>query len=172
MNRKKKFALNAVSGLIKQMVTILCGFILTRAILLHYGSVTNGLVASITQFLGFITFLEMGIGPVIQTNLYKPLADKNCNDISAIVKASNSFFRRIGSIFIFYIILLCIIFPRITESGYSNLYTISLLVIISISTIAQYFLGMTYQLLLNADQKAIYKYQCSGLLHYLIPFYV
>ena len=91
MSRKKKFILNSCSGLFKQLITLICGFVMTKAILSYYGSSLNGLVASITQFLGFIGFLELGIGPVIQSNLYKPLAKKNEDQISRIVKASNNF---------------------------------------------------------------------------------
>lgn len=153
MSRKKKFILNSCSGLFKQLITFICGFVMTKAILSYYGSSLNGLVASITQFLGFIGFLELGIGPVIQSNLYKPLAEKDEDQISRIVKASNRFFNTIGCIFIGYIIVLCVIFPVYINSDYDYMFTASLILIISISTIAQYFFGMTYELLLNADQK-------------------
>lgn len=153
MNRRNKFILNSFSGLFKQIVTLVCGFVMTKAILIFYGSSVNGLVSSITQFLGFISFLEMGIGPVIQSNLYEPLAKKDINQISKIVKSSEKFFRRIAYIFIVYIIILCLIFPQFINSDFSFLYTASLVVIISISSLAQYYFGMTYQLFLNADQK-------------------
>ena len=81
MNRAKKFKLNAVTGLLKQFVALACGFILPAYILQSYGSAVNGLVSSITQFLAFITLLEMGVGPVIQSNLYKPLADNDAKTI-------------------------------------------------------------------------------------------
>ena len=64
-------------GLLKQAVVMICGFILPRYFLLYYGSEVNGLISSMTHFLGFISLLELGIGPVIQANLYKPLAEKD-----------------------------------------------------------------------------------------------
>ena len=153
MDRRKKFLLNSMSGLLKQVITLVCGFAMTKAILMYYGSAINGLVASITQFLGFISFLELGIGPVIQSNLYKPLAMKNELEISKIVKSSENFFHKIAYIFIVYIFVLCFIFPRFIHSEYSLLFTGGLVLIIAISSLAQYYFGMTYQLLLNADQK-------------------
>jgi hypothetical protein len=120
--------------------------------LLYYGSAVNGLISSIAQFLGFISLLDLGVGSVIQANLYKPLADKDVNRISVIVKSSERFFRRLAYIFIVYIIALCIIFPYMVD--YGAWYTVSLILIIAISTLAQYLFGMTYQLLLNADQKS------------------
>lgn len=114
----------------------------------------NGLVSSITQFLGFIALLEMGIGPVIQSNLYKPLAEKDNKRISEIFVSASKFFRKIGKIFIVYIIVLVIFYPRLINADFDYAFTASLITIISLSTLAEYFFGMTYQLLLNADQLA------------------
>lgn len=154
LTRSQKFKLNTVTALIKQVATLISGLVLPRFILLAYGSDVNGLVSSITQFLGFITLLEMGIGPVIQSNLYGPLAKKDKKKISEIYVSASKFFRTIGTIFIFYIIFLVIFYPRLVNSQFDYSFTASLIVIISLSTLAEYFFGMTYQILLNADQLA------------------
>lgn len=151
--RKKKMLLNSSTALIKQLITIICGFILPRYILMYFGSEVNGLITSIAQFLGFISFLEMGIGPVIQSNLYKPLAEKNKEEISKIVVSAERFFRKLAVIFIIYLFPLVLFFPTLIQNNFGFVYTASLILIISISTFAQYFFGITYQLLLNADQK-------------------
>ena len=109
MNRAQKFRLSSLMALIRQLVTILCGFILPAYILQTYGSAINGLVSSITQFLAFITLLEMGIGPVIQSNLYKPLAQGDMEQVSKIIASSIKFFHRIAYIFIGYIVFLRIL---------------------------------------------------------------
>lgn len=152
--RKKKFLLNTIIALLKQVVFVICGFVLPKYVLEYYGSSVNGLVASITQFLGFISFLEMGVGPVIQTNLYKPLADKNSKEISKIVKSAERFFKKIAAVFAAYIIILIVVLPTALGSDFSSWFTASLIMIISISTFAQYYFGITYQLLLNADQRS------------------
>ena len=99
MNRKKAFLLNSFSGLLRQLISLICGFVMTKLILDFYGSSMNGLVSSITQFLGFISFLEMGIGPVIQSNLYRPLAEKKDVDISKIIKSSETFLKHIYGLY-------------------------------------------------------------------------
>jgi len=154
MTRKQKLLLNGGIGLAKQVVVIVCGFILPRYMLLYYGSEVNGLVSSISHFLGFISLLEMGIGPVIQANLYRPLANKDDEQISKIIISSERFFRRIAIIFLIYIAVLTYVFPACINTAYDAWFSASLLLIISISTFAEYFFGATYQLLLNADQKA------------------
>lgn len=154
MSRKKKLLLNTGTGVLKQVITIICGFILPRYMLLYYGSAVNGVVSSITNFLSFISLLDMGVGAVIQANLYKPLAAGDNDQISRVVVSSERFFRRLAYIFIGYIAALCVAFPIFVNSSFSPLFSISLLIIISISTLAQYLFGMTYQLLLNADQRS------------------
>ncbi len=154
MNRKQRLLLNTFAGILRQIVTVICGFILPRYMILCYGSSTNGLISSITNFLGFISFLDMGVGAVIQANLYKPLAEKDNERVSQIILSSERFFRRLAYIFIGYIAVLCVLFPTIFNDGYGTWFTISLVLIISISTLVQYLYGMSYQLLLNADQKS------------------
>ncbi|WP_167850046.1 lipopolysaccharide biosynthesis protein [Galactobacillus timonensis] len=154
LTRNQKFKLNTITALIKQIAALISGLILPRFILLYYGSDVNGLISSITQFLDFITLLEMGIGPVIQSNLYKPLAEKDNKMISKIYASASKFFKKIGYIFIIYIIVLIVFYPRLVNSNFDYGFTVSLIVIISLSTLAEYFFGMTYQLLLNADQLA------------------
>lgn len=153
MTRKKKLILNAGTGMLKQIIVVICGFILPRYIILYYGSEVNGLISSITHFLSFISLLEMGIGPVVQANLYSPLAKRDWEHVSKVVISTERFFRRIASIFLMYVGVLVFVYPTIIAENFDFFFTVSLLVIIAISTAAQYFFGATYQLLLNADQK-------------------
>lgn len=122
--------------------------------LLYYGSTVNGLVSSIAHFLGFINFLDLGVGAVVQSNLYEPLAKKDNEQISRLVKSSERFFRRLAYIFICYIVVLCFVFPSLVNSNFDTLFTVSLIIILAIDTLAQFLVGITYQILLNADQKS------------------
>lgn len=158
MSRKKKFIFNTLISVIYQIIAIISGLIIPRAILSFYGSAVNGLVNSITQFLGIITFLEMGISSVIQANYYKPIADSDIIQISKIFSSSKKFFRKIGYILIAYVVALCFIFPFITEERFDLLYTGLLILCISISSFAQYYFGMSYNILLNANQTSYIAY--------------
>lgn len=151
--RSKKAIINIISSLALQFVTVICGFIVPRLIIQSFGSSVNGLVTSITQFLAYITLLESGFGPVVKSILYKPIANKDKTKIEEILKASEKFFRTISYIFIAYIIVLSILLPFILSKEFNVLYTLSLVLIISISTFAEYYFGMTYRLYLQAEQK-------------------
>ncbi len=158
MTRNRKLMLNSASSLLYQLITIICGFILPRFFLTYYGSEVNGLVSSITQFLGFISLAECGVGAVVQSTLYKPLAKNDMMSVNEVVLSSERFFKRIAYILIGYTAILMIVYPLITIDSFDYLYTLILIFVISISTFAQYYLGMTYKLLLAADQLGFIQY--------------
>ena len=151
--RKKKALKNIFSSLASQLVTVICGFIVPKLIISNYGSSVNGLINSITQFLTYIVLFESGFGPVVESILYKPIANKNKEEITKILNATSRFFRRISFIFIIYILILCVIYPMIINSNFDCVFTISLILIISSSLFAEYFFGMTFRIFLTADQK-------------------
>lgn len=151
--RSKKTLINIATSLLLQIVVIISSFIVPKLIISEYGSDVNGLISSITQFLAYISLLESGIGPVIKSALYKPLAKKDKKEIGNIIKASENFFKSIGIIFIFYLIILCFLYPLIINKEFDSLFTISLILIISISTFFEYFFGLTYQLYLESKQE-------------------
>lgn len=151
--RTKRAIINLISSVALQLVTIICGFIVPRLIIDSFGSNVNGLVNSITHFLAYITLLESGFGPVVKSVLYKPIACKDKTKIQEILKASESFFRKIAIIFLVYILLLCIILPFVVSKEFNSIFTISLLLIIGVSTFVQYYFGMTYKLYLQAEQR-------------------
>lgn len=158
MDRKKLLALNTSSSLIFQITTIICGFIVPRLILQTYGSEVNGLINSITQFLAIIAFLELGVGAVIQSSLYKPLADKENNEISKIVVSGQKFFSRLAIILLVYVIILIVIYPIVAKSNFGFLYTATMILVVSISSFAQYYFGIVNSLLITANQRGYYSY--------------
>ena len=151
--RSKRAAYNICTNILLQTIIVLYGFVVPKIIISNFGSNVNGLVSSITQFLAYITLLESGFGPVVKAALYKPIASNDKTTIVNILKASERFFRIISYIFIVYIIGLSLIYPLIINSDFEYFYTFSLIIIISISTFAEYYFGMTYRLYLQSEQK-------------------
>lgn len=152
MSRKKKLLYNTIASLTVQAVTMICGFILPRYFLVYFGSEVNGLVNSITEFLGFVTICECGVGAVVQSAFYGPLAQKNHYDISSIFMSSRRFFKKIAYILIAYTVVLTIAYPYIINEQFEYIYTATLIIAISVHLFVQYFFGSTYKLLLQADQ--------------------
>lgn len=151
--RSKKTLINVTFSLLEEICAIICGFILPKLILTAFGSKYNGLTTSITQFLSCAVLLRSGIGGVTRVALYKPLAEKNNKDISSIVKATDLFMKKIGIILALSILLFASIYPLLVKNEFGWLFTFSLFIIIGLSTFAESFFGITYLIVLQADQK-------------------
>lgn len=154
MKKKSRLFYNTSVAFANQIVVIICNFILPRQIIMTFGSDTNGLVTSISQFLGFISLMDMGVGAVVRSSLYKPLVDNDFNQISMITKSARSFYHKLGLALIAYITILCFLYPKISNDLFGYAYIVPLIIAISISSIAQYFFGIVNQLLLDADQRS------------------
>lgn len=155
---KQKLHLTSGFALFLQVFTIVYGFVLPRLFLEYFGSAVNGLVSSISQFLGFIALAECGVGAVVQSALYKPLAQKNNVDLTRIIVSAEHFFRNIAKLLLLYTFILLVIYPNLVNGQFDYLYTASLVFIIAISSFAQYYFGITYRLLLNSDQLGFIPY--------------
>lgn len=158
--RKQLLTLNTVSSLAYQVVALICGFITPKLLLSAFGSNVNGLVNSITQFLGVVTLLDLGVGTVVQSSLYKPLADKDNDLISKIYISASRFFKRIAIILLVYVFALTLFYPKFigSEYGYDYGYTTFLIIIIAINSFAQYYFGIVNSLLISSDQRGYIQY--------------
>lgn len=150
--RTKKAIFNSTASLLLQFVNVISGFILPQMIISAFGSEVNGAASSVAQFLGYISLLEAGVGGVTRAALFRPLAQNDTQKISGIVNATQAFFRKLAYIFLAYSLLLAVGFKYISRSGLDWSYTFALVLILSISTFAQYFFGITNSIILQADQ--------------------
>lgn len=151
--RSRKALANISTSFLLQIITLICGFIVPKLLINTFGSNAYGVIASITQFLAYIAILEAGVGGVTRVALYKPVSIKDESTISGIIKASEIFFRRLSYFFISYLVILALAFPIVVKNDFGWFYTFLLVIIIGLSTFSQYYFGVSYQLLLKADQK-------------------
>ena len=153
-SRHTKAKKNILTSLSSQIVLLVCGIIVPRMMIGAFGSEAYGATASITQFLAYITLLEGGVGGVARAALYKPLAVNDAGTISAIMKEVERFFRVIALIFMGYVLILACCFKTISQIDCMDwISTFVLVVVISISTFGQYFIGLSNSILLQAAQK-------------------
>lgn len=171
--RRRRLVYNTMTSFFHQIITIVCGFIVPRLILSTYGSEVNGLISSILQFLQFISFLELGMGAVIQAALYKPISDNNTKKISEIITSAEKFFVKLAKILFVYIVILAFVYPFIVKSDFSWIYTATLIGAMSISSFAQYYFGIVDNLFLNAYQIGYIQYMiqiCTLIMNVLLSY--
>jgi hypothetical protein len=154
MSRAAIFINNAIAAALLQVVTVIVGFIIPRIMLSVYGSEINGLVTSISQFIGYFNLVEAGLASSAVYSLYKPLAEKDDKGINAILSASRHFYNQSGYIFVSLVLGLAIIYPVFIKSASVNIIETGILVlIIGCSGALEFFTMAKYRVLLTAAQK-------------------
>ena len=153
-SRSQKAKFNIISSIALQIVTLMSGLIIPQLLIRTFGSTVYGLTTSITHFLAFITLLEGGISGVARAAFYKPLAEKDKNAINGVYSEINSFFIKVGYAFILYTFILAFSFNYISGSkDFDWFFSFILVIVISLSTLAQYFFGISNSVLIQSDQK-------------------
>lgn len=152
-SRAEKITKNVFYSIATEAIKLICGLVLPRLILTKYGSAHNGIVQSVSQFLSMIALMKLGIGSLTRASLFKPLAENNDDELNKVLSATEAFMRRLAYIFAGMVLVFACIYPFFVLDQFSWLFSATLIIIISISTFAEYYFGFTYQVLISADQK-------------------
>lgn len=144
---------NTVIGLFLELIKIAFGLIIPYLIIQYFGSVYNGLIASILKFLSIVSLMTVGIGGVARAALYEPLAKKDTNNISTILRTTEKFMKRVAVLFGGALLAFAIFYPLLILDEFDWLFSFSLVLILGMGIVSEYYFGMTYQILLKADQK-------------------
>ena len=163
-SRTKNAIFNIGVAFILQIISALSGLILPRVIIPKYGSDINGLIVSITQFLSYVSLLEGGVEGVIRASLYEPIARCDFNKVTGILRGAIKFFRKVAIIFIIYLVFLCLLYPVMVARNFDPVFTITMIIILSLGTFLQYYFSLPYISLLSADQKVRIVYITDGII--------
>ncbi|MCR8968934.1 hypothetical protein [Facklamia sp. 7083-14-GEN3] len=150
----KQLRKNTYVSLLNRIITMASAIILPKLIIESYGSETNGLIQSITQFMNIITLLDLGVGSVIQSKLYEPLSYKNSYELGKILLAARKFFKKIAIFLVLYVLFLLVIYPLYFARNYNSIEVGLLIMSIASALFGQYYFGIVNELLLNADRKS------------------
>lgn len=150
--RLKKAFHSSVTSMVYQIIKMICGFITSRLVILAYGSSWNGVLSSIIKFLSVFLIAQVGINGATRVALYKSLAKNDIKKTSGIIRANDTYYRRLSLYLILYVILLAVLMPNIIKSNI-NKYEIALMVVImGASEFANNCWGINSKILLAAGQ--------------------
>ena len=146
--------INSVTLFFKEVVALMCVFILPKVILSYFGSEYNGLVSSITQFLAVVSIFRLGIANAARFSFYKPLADNDRNELSSTVNSYQNYMKKSGIFAAIYIIALSVIYPLFLGKEFSFVEVFVLIIGLGAMTFSQYIFGIIHSCVLEADQKS------------------
>ena len=110
MNKSIK---NVVYGLSGQFIILALGIVIPRFILQNYSDEANGLLNAINQIFTYLALIEAGIGQATLQALYKPVVEKDNQSISAIMSATQRYYRKLIGLYAGAVIALAFVYPLI-----------------------------------------------------------
>lgn len=164
--RVHKSILNAEVNLIFYFLSLFLAFFSRKIFLDCLGAEFIGLTGTLNNILGYLNLAEFGISGSIGYLLYKPLQQKNKEEIKELLSVFGYLYKWIGFIIAGSSILICLFFPLIFGNSTLSLGIVyfSFFSILGSSLIG-YFINYR-EILLSADQKnyivAVY-FQSAGL---------
>jgi len=154
MSRTRAAMRNTLATGAYQITAMLLGIVTPRLMLAYYGSEINGVVASITEFIGYFKLVEAGLAAAAIYGLYKPLSDNDHDKISAIVSAARQFYQKSGFLFAALTLIFSVVYPLVVPiTSLSHLSVGLLVAIMGLSGTLEFFTLSRYRVLLTADQK-------------------
>ena len=118
MNKKRALR-NVFSSLLSYGALLILSIVVSKYIIVGYGSETNGLLASVNQIFSYISLLEAGIGTATIRALYTPLGTKNDEEINDILASSKFYYRRSAIWYFACVVIVSIIWPFVIETSIS-----------------------------------------------------
>lgn len=92
---KKIAKLNIVLGIISRVLILFFGLLAKRYLVIVLGKEANGLFSLYVSILGILSIANLGIGQAITFSMYKPIIDKDNEQVSALFYLYRKFYRYI-----------------------------------------------------------------------------
>ena len=143
---------NIYTGIMLQFISIILGIISRKIFLDKLGVELLGINGVITNLISMLGLMELGIGIAISYSLYKPLAEKNNNQIKAIMNLYSKLYRYIALVIAILGLLLMPFLGFIIKSDFSGRFINLIYFIFLTDAVVTYFLAYRRTILL-ADQK-------------------
>lgn len=148
------FAKNTFWNLVYQLTAVIAGFLVPRAIIGVYGSEVNGLVTSLTQFIGYFALVEAGISGAATFALYKPLAQGDWKSVNVVASASRAFYQKSGGVFLALLVGLSVVYPVfVSAGGLSPWEIVALTFLLGAKVVVDFFSLSKYRVFLTADKR-------------------
>ncbi|WP_169744534.1 sugar isomerase [Paenibacillus stellifer] len=140
-------------GMISLLTTIILGVFIPRIVISTYGSEANGLIASVTQVISYLSLLEAGVGAASLQALFQPLGSNNKARVNEILSATSVYYKKTGLYYFLGVILISIIYPLAVQSEFSRITISSVILLSGIGGAVNYYFQGKYRILLAAEGK-------------------
>lgn len=150
----KKYALRTISShLLLQGILAVSSFVISKLVLLLYGSAVNGLINSVTQFLTYVALVEMGVGDATIPLLYYPLAADNYVQVNQIISGARVKYLHAGGLYLLLSIGFSFLYAGLVNDEITYQFAFFMAMVITFAYSIDYLFIGKYKILLVASQK-------------------
>jgi len=153
MNKGKKSFLNAVAAFLQIAASGVLGIIFNKIILESFGSVYNGINATITQIINSILIIEGGFTLASNVALFEPWGENYVSRINGILSATKKRFSIIGWIFLAISTIIAFLYPLTVKESVPYFFVVALMFTVLLPTAFNLGVSTTYRVVLMAEQK-------------------
>lgn len=154
MDRTRGLLLNSLTSFLQQVVALICGLILPRLIIGHYGSTVNGTISSVTQFISLTSLIQGGLTSAVRVAFYGPVSNHDVDKTSEVYYTSKRYYRIFSACIFLYTVFLAFLYPKFVDTGLTYYDCFLLVIVLGVSAISDSLFGIINQLLTYADQRA------------------
>ena len=151
MKATQKGFLNILYGTLGQIIVLAISVITPLLVLENFGSEVNGLLRSTEQIFTYLSLLEAGIGYASLQALYKPVAEDDKNEVSAIMAATKIYYDRTGFLYTIAIVLFAVVYPIIVTNSLPYFLVVGIVLLGGLGGRLNYFYQAKYILLMQAE---------------------
>ncbi len=152
MGTTKKIYYGLAIGYVGLIVTTIFNFVINRYFLVYIGLESLGLFKLFNQMVSYLLLAEMGLGVASTYALYKPLADKDYDRVSLVMKTMIVLYNRLMLFILIVGSLLTFTIPYIIKNINID-YKIISYWILYVSFTSVSYINIKYRVLFIADQK-------------------
>lgn len=152
-SRKNKVIKNIVISFLSKFLMFAIGIVIPRLVIVGYGSEINGLLTTVSNIYSYLALIQAGVGTAATQALYKPIAQKDREGISAVLVATKQYFRRLTKWYALGVAVFAVVYPFLVKTTIAHWIVFMIILINGFSTILTYWFLSTLQALLTADGK-------------------
>ena len=153
MNRSRIVIKNTVFEMGYYLIVIALGFLAPRYIILTYGSSVNGLSTTITQILNVILILQAGATTAAVYELFKPIAEKDYEEISRCIFSAKSFFKKVAFVFLAIMLVVSFVSTKyIDDNEIESIYILFAFILMGLKSFFDLLFTSKHRIIFTADQ--------------------
>ncbi len=153
INKSNKSLHTAITAVANTLISGIVSLIVTRLIILNYGSNFNGLNATANQLISMLLIVEGGFTLATNVALFKPLANSNFEKVNQILSATRRNFIKIGTGVFFLGLAVISIYSSIIKSPLPKSFIFLVFFMTLISTSFNLIYTTQFQILLQSSQR-------------------